>query len=195
MENRITNIILVGVGGQGIILASELLAEVALLAGYDVRKSEVHGMAQRGGSVSSHVRIGAEVRSPLIEFGHADYMLAFEKVEGLRSCDYLTNGATIVMDDAEVIPPTVSMGMGSYPVDVPERLRELGFKLVMIDARSLAQKAGTVKAANVVLLATMASFLDIKKDLWEEVIKLRVPKKFIDINMEAFRLGYEISKV
>jgi len=195
MENEVTNIILVGVGGQGIILASEVLAEAALEAGYDVRKSEVHGMAQRGGSVSSHVRFGKEVKSPLIELGRADYMLAFEKVEGLRSCDYLKAGATIIMNDTEIIPPTVSIGMGEYPEKVPEKLRELGFDLMILDARRLAEKAGTAKAANVVLLASMASFLDIEKEIWENVIRRRVPKKFIDVNMEAFRLGFEASTV
>jgi len=194
MDNGVKNIILVGVGGQGIILASEVLSEVALAAGYDVRKSEVHGMAQRGGSVSSHVRIGKEVKSPLIEKGKADIMLAFEKVEGLRSCDYLADGATIIMNDAEIIPPTVSLGMGEYPRNVPERLRDMGFKLIPVPARDLAKQAGTAKAANVVLLATMASLLDIDQDLWIQVVKRRVPKKFIDVNMEAFRLGYEASK-
>ena len=193
MENRTTNIILVGVGGQGIILASEVLSEVALQAGYDVRKSEVHGMAQRGGSVSSHVRFGKDVKSPLIEHGNADCMLAFEKVEGLRSCDYLSDGATIIMNDVEIIPPTVSIGMGNYPDDVPERLRKLGFNLVLIDAMSLARQAGTARAANIVLLASLASSLSIDRNIWEKVIKHRVPEKFIDINLEAFHLGYTAS--
>ncbi len=191
MDKDIMNIILVGVGGQGIILASEVLSEVALDAGYDVRKSEVHGMAQRGGSVSSHVRIGAKVQSPLIELGKADYMLAFEKVEGLRSIDFAGPDATIIMNEAEIIPPTVSSGMGTYPDNVDESLRSLGAKLVMVDALELAKKAGTFKAANVVLLASLASFIDIERPLWEDVIRRRVPRKFIDVNMEAFRLGYE----
>jgi indolepyruvate ferredoxin oxidoreductase beta subunit len=184
------NVIMVGVGGQGIILASELLAEAALLAGYDVRKSEVHGMAQRGGSVSSHVRFGKRVLSPLIELGGADIMLAFEKVEGLRSCEYLKKGGTIIMNDVEIIPTTVSLGMGAYPRDVPERLSGLGFEVVLVDAQEKAKRAGTVKAANVVLLAALASFLDIGKGIWTEVIGRRVPKKFLDVNLEAFRLGY-----
>ena len=192
MKKDVTNIILVGVGGQGIILASDVLAEAALLAGYDVRKSEVHGMAQRGGSVSSHVRFGKSVNSPLIEQGQADYMLAFEKAEGLRSCDFLVENATIIMNDIEIIPPTVSLGMGEYPDGIPQRLQELGFNIKLIDAGGLAKKAGTAKAANVVLLASIASFLDIEKDLWEEVIRNRVPKKFLDINLEAFRSGYSM---
>ena len=157
---------MVGVGGQGIILASELLSEVALLAGYDISKSEVHGMAQRGGSVSSHVRFGKTVRSPLIERGQADFMLAFEKVEGLRTCDMLKDNATIIMNDTEIVPTTVSLGNGEYPVDVTDRLTAMGFNLVMVDAIDLAIKAGTFKAANVVLLATLASFLEIEKDMW-----------------------------
>ena len=191
MDKDILNIILVGVGGQGIILASEVLSETALEAGFDVRKSEVHGMSQRGGSVSSHVRIGKQVRSPLIELGGADYMLAFEKVEGLRSSDFLTENGTIIMNDSEIIPPNVSNGMGAYPENVDGRLNDLGFRLIMVDAWNLAKKAGTAKAANVVLLASLAPFLAIDKPLWEKVISRRVPKKFIDVNMEAFRLGYE----
>jgi indolepyruvate ferredoxin oxidoreductase beta subunit len=185
---------MVGVGGQGIILASELMSEAALLAGYDVRKSEVHGMAQRGGSVSSHVRFGRKVLSPLIELGHADIMLAFEKVEGLRACGHLKHGATIIMNDTEVIPTTVSLGMGTYPQDVPEHLRSLGFTVILVDAQNKAQQAGTAKAANVVLLAALASFLDIDRDIWLEVVRCRVPKKYLDINIEAFNLGYDAGR-
>lgn len=191
MENGTTNIILVGVGGQGIILASEVLAEVALLAGFDVRKSEVHGMAQRGGSVSSHVRFGPVVKSPLIELGKADFMLAFEKVEGLRAIDMLKSDATIIMNDTEIIPPNVSLGAGSYPQDIPGTLTKLGYKVVLVDAKGLAEKAGTGKAANIVLLAAIASLTGIEHDLWEQVIRGRVPSKFIDVNMEAFKLGFE----
>lgn len=189
------NIIIVGVGGQGIILASELMAEAALLAGYDVRKSEVHGMAQRGGSVSSHVRFGKRVLSPLIELGQADIMLAFEKVEALRACEFLKRGATIIMNDMEIVPTTVSLGAGSYPERVSERLRDLGFTVHLVDAQEKAEAAGTVKAANVVLLASLASFLNIGRDIWTEVIRRRVPKKYLDINIEAFDLGYEVSPV
>jgi indolepyruvate ferredoxin oxidoreductase, beta subunit len=189
------NIIIVGVGGQGIILASEVLAEAALLAGYDVRKSEVHGMAQRGGSVSSHVRFGKKVLSPLIELGQADIMLAFEKVEGLRSCEYLKKGATIIMNDAEIVPTTVSLGLGNYPSDVPESLGGLGFKVVMVNAQEKAREAGTSKAANVVLLASLASLLDIDRGIWMEVVRSRVPKKFLDINIAAFNIGYDSARV
>jgi len=191
MGNETINVIMVGVGGQGIILASEVLAEVAMNAGYDVRKSDVHGMAQRGGSVSSHVRFGGDVKSPLIERGYADYMLAFEKVEGLRACDMLKDNATIIMNDVEIVPTTVSIGLGEYPADVTDRIAALGFRLKLVDAFKLAGRAGTFKAANVVLLGTLASNLAIDRELWLDVIKGRVPKKFLDVNIEAFRLGYE----
>ena len=186
---------MVGVGGQGIILASEVMTEVAMNAGYDVRKSEVHGMAQRGGSVSSHVRFGDNVKSPLIERGYADYMVAFEKVEGLRTCDMLKKNATIIMNDVEIVPTTVSIGLGEYPKDVTERITGLGFNLRVVDAFHLAEKAGTFKAANVVLLGTLASLLSIKKEIWFDVIKRRVPKKFFDFNIEAFALGLKAAHV
>ncbi len=190
--NDTQNIIMVGVGGQGIILASELMSEAALLAGRDVRKSEVHGMAQRGGSVSSHIRFGEKALSPLIELGRADIMLAFEKVEGLRACEFLKPGTRIIMNNAEMVPTTVSLGMGSYPGDVVERLRGMGFDLMLVEAREIAARAGTAKAANVVLLAALASFLDIDHEVWLEVIRHRVPKKFLDVNIRAFNLGYGI---
>lgn len=195
MGNKTINVIMVGVGGQGIILASEVLAEVAMNAGYDVRKSDVHGMAQRGGSVSSHVRFGGDVKSPLIERGHADFMLAFEKVEGLRACDMLKDNATIIMNDVEIVPTTVSIGLGEYPTDVTDRIAALGFSLKLVDAFKLAGRAGTFKAANVVLLGTLASNLAIDRELWIDVIKGRVPKKFLDVNIEAFRLGYDEATV
>jgi indolepyruvate ferredoxin oxidoreductase, beta subunit len=194
MDTGTINVIMVGVGGQGIILASEILSEAALLAGNDVRKSEVHGMAQRGGSVSSHVRFGQSVKSPLIERGCADYMLAFEKVEGLRACDYLHDGATIIMNDQEIVPTTCSTGQSCYPGDLEVSIRNLGFKLVMVDAHHLAVKAGTLKAANVALLAALASFLDIGEDIWTQVIQGRVPKKYLDVNINAFKLGYEAAR-
>ena len=191
MDNTVTNIIIVGVGGQGIILASDILSEAALLVGYDVRKSELHGMAQRGGNVSSHVRFGDEVKSPLIERGDADYMLAFEQVEGLRSCDFLKRGVTIIFNNRKIIPTTVSMGMGDYPEGAGALLGELGFNVLSIEDQDLATRAGTAKAENVILLGALASFLAIDRDIWLEVIGNRVPKKFLDVNLEAFRLGYE----
>jgi indolepyruvate ferredoxin oxidoreductase, beta subunit len=194
MNNKVTNVIIVGVGGQGIILASEILAEAVMLAGHDIRKSDVHGMAQRGGSVSSHVRFGENVKSPLIETGTGDYMLAFEKVEGLRMSDMLKEGASIILNNLEIVPTTVSTGSVSYPNDVVSRLKEFGFNVIVVEAQELAIKAGTPKTANVVLLAALASHLDIEKNIWVDVIKHRVPQKFLDINLKAFELGYESSK-
>lgn len=191
MAQDITNIIMVGVGGQGIILASEIVSEAALEAGHDVRKSEVHGMAQRGGSVSSHVRFGPKVLSPLIELGGADIMLAFEKAEGLRACDFLRDGGRIVMDDREIVPITVSTGVSTYPEGVEPRLRELGFALTIVDAAKLATEAGNPRTANVVLLAALAGMLDIDREIWPAVIRRRVPERFLEVNLRAFDLGYE----
>lgn len=191
MDKKITNVIMVGVGGQGTILASEILAEAALKSGHDVRKSEIHGMAQRGGSVSSHIRFGSNVKSPLIEMGQADIMLTFEKVESLRYADMMRDGAKIIMNDLEIVPTTVSLGAGKYPEGIEKIIRELGFELIEINALELAQKAGNPKTANVVLLAKLASLLDeIKKEIWVDVIKRRVPSKFLDVNLKAFELGY-----
>ena len=195
MDNSITNVIMVGVGGQGTILASEILAEAALQSGLDVKKSEVHGMAQRGGSVSSHIRFGSEVKSPLIEMGQADIMLTFEKVEGLRYADMLREGAKIIMNDLEIVPTTVSLGAGKYPEDIENTIKGLGFELIEINALELAKKAGNPKTANVVLLAKLASLLTgIKKEIWIDVIKKRVPSKFLEVNLNAFELGYGLSE-
>lgn len=194
MAQDTMNIIIVGVGGQGIILASEVLTEAALKAGFDVRKTEVHGMAQRGGSVTSHIRFGDTVKSPLIEQGQADIMLAFEKAEGLRYCGMVKPDATIIMNNIQIIPTTVSIGLGSYPGGIPEHIEKLGYNLVMVNALKTAFKAGTPKAANVVMLAHMASYLDIDREIWVDVIKSRVPEKFLDVNLAAFDMGYNATK-
>jgi indolepyruvate ferredoxin oxidoreductase, beta subunit len=191
MDKSITNVIMVGVGGQGTILASEILAEAALKSGQDVRKSEIHGMAQRGGSVSSHIRFGHNVKSPLIEMGQADIMLTFEKVESLRYADMMRDGAKIIMNDLEIVPTTVSLGVSKYPDGIEKIIRGMGFELIEINALELAQKAGNPKTANVVLLAKLASLLEeINKEIWVDVIKRRVPSKFLDVNLKAFELGY-----
>ena len=190
MSAEITNIIMVGVGGQGIILASEILSEAALASGHDVRKSEVHGMAQRGGSVSSHIRFGSAVSSPLIERGRADYLLAFEKLESLRACDHLREGGTIVLNDCEITPSSVSQGKAAYPPDIDRILRGMGFRVEMIDAEGIAASIGVPKAANVVLLAALAARLGMGEEILLEVLSRHVPPKYLEANRRAFRLGY-----
>jgi len=192
MENKVTNILLVGVGGQGIILASEIMADVFLDAGYDVKKSEVHGMAQRGGSVSTHVRFGPKVYSPLIKEGEADIFLAFEELEALRYLAYLSPQPTILLNEQRLNPPAVALGNEDYPTDVKQVLSRRAGKFRSIAARDLALQAGDVRAANVVLLGALHSILSIPEKIWTDHILRRFPPKAGPANLEAFRLGKRV---
>lgn len=186
------NFVLVGVGGQGTLLASNILAELGLAAGFDAKKSEVHGMAQRGGSVLSHVRWHREkVFAPLVGPGEADVLLCFEKMEALRFAELVRPGGTAVVNDMQVVPVTVSSGKGTYPADehLGRVFSSLQAELVMIPGERLATQAGTVKAANVVLLGAVSKLLPIPEETWWQCLSARVPKKFLDINHQAFALG------
>jgi indolepyruvate ferredoxin oxidoreductase beta subunit len=186
--------VLVGVGGQGTLLASNILAEVGLAAGFDVKKSEVHGMAQRGGSVASHVRWHPErVFSPLVGLGEADILLSFEKVEALRFAEFLRRGGTAVVNDMAIVPVTVSSGTAVYPGDehLAKVFGSLGAELVMVPGERLAQEAGNVKAANVVLLGAVSKLLPLPVETWWECLAQRVPKKFLELNRVAFASGRE----
>jgi len=185
------NILIVGVGGQGIILASEVLSMVALSQGYDVKQSEVHGMAQRGGSVSSNVRYGKAVYSPTISKGEADILLSFEMLESLRWLDYLSQKGVAVVNTQRIDPMPVASGKAEYPKQIEERLRRGASKLHLIDGQGLAEKAGHIKSVNVALLGVLSTLLDFDKEIWETTIKNRVPAKTIDINFKAFNLGRE----
>jgi len=184
--------VLVGVGGQGTLLASNILAEVGLAAGFDVKKSEVHGMAQRGGSVASHVRWHPEqVFSPLVGLGEADILLSFEKVEALRFAEFLRRGGTAVVNDMAIVPVTVSSGTAVYPGDehLAKVFASLDAELVMVPGERLAQEAGNVKAANVVLLGAISKLLPLPEETWWECLAQRVPKKFLELNRVAFASG------
>ncbi len=184
--------VLVGVGGQGTLLASNILAEVGLAAGFDVKKSEVHGMAQRGGSVASHVRWDKEkVFSPLVGLGEADVLLSFEKMEALRFAPFLRRGGTAVVNDMAIVPVTVSSGASVYPGDehLARVFGAIDARLVMVPGEKLAQDAGNVKAANVVLLGAVSRLLPLPEDAWWACIAQRVPKKFLELNHAAFALG------
>ncbi len=186
------NFVLVGVGGQGTLLASNILAEVGLAAGFDVKKSEVHGMAQRGGSVASHVRWHPEkVFSPLVGSGEADILLSFEKVEALRFAEFLRRGGTAVVNDMAIVPVTVSSGTAVYPGDehLARVFASLDAELVMVAGERLAQEAGNVKAANVVLLGAVSRLLPLPEEAWWECLAQRVPKKFLEGNRVAFASG------
>ncbi len=189
------NIIISGVGGQGIILASELLSLAAMEAGFDVKKSEVHGMSQRGGSVVSNVRFGEKVYSPLIEEGTADVILSFEKLETLRWIHFLNpQSGVCIVNDLEIIPVQVSQGKGEYPGDIMKRLEKKATRVYLIDGVKYALQAGNPRTANTVLLGALSNFLPIEPEIWEETIKKRVPPKTIEANLKAFWLGRDLFK-
>lgn len=186
------NFLLAGVGGQGTILASNVLAEVALAAGYDVKKSEVHGMAQRGGSVNTHVRWDAEqVYSPLIGLGEADVLLVFEEAEGLRYAEYLRPGGVAIVNQQVIEPITVTSGGAHYPTE--EELRTtftmLTERFCLVPGAAIAHELGNARVANVVLMGALSTFLDVPEETWLEVIEARVPQKYVELNRQAFLKG------
>ncbi len=180
------NIMIVGVGGQGTLLASRILGNVAVKSGYDVKVSEVHGMSQRGGSVVTYVKMGNKVYSPLIEKGEADIIIAFELLEALRWVDYLKKGGTLVVNDQEINPMPVITGKQKYPENILSRLKESGINVQSINALDIARKCGNIKAANVVLIALMAKSTKIETKVWKQVLKEVIPPKFFEVNIKAF---------
>ena len=183
------NIMIVGVGGQGTLLASRILGNTVIEEGYDVKVSEVHGMSQRGGSVVTYVKYGDKVYSPIIDRGEADIILAFELLEALRALPYLKKGGKIIVNTQSIDPMPVITGMSSYPENIVEKLSEK-VNTLPIDALNLAKQAGNMKAVNVVFIGVMAKSTDIPYEKWIEIIKKTVPEKFLDVNLKAFELGY-----
>lgn len=185
------NILFIGVGGQGTILASKILSEGLLRYGYDVKMSEVHGMAQRGGSVTTQVRFGEVVHSPLVEIGKADAIVAFEKSEALRSLNYLKKGGYLIVNDYEIHPVPVLIGAEKYPEGVEDALKAEVENTVMVKAAEIAQNLGNIKAQNVVLLGTLIKALNIEEIEWNEVVKTLVPPKAIELNEKALQAGMD----
>jgi indolepyruvate ferredoxin oxidoreductase, beta subunit len=186
------NFMLAGVGGQGTILASNVLAEVGLAAGFDVKKSEVHGMAQRGGSVNTHVRWDAErVYSPLIGLGEADLLLVFEEAEALRYAEYLKRDGAAVVNRQAILPITVTSGGAHYPTEEQVRAvySAVTDRLHVVPGEAIAQELGNARVANVVLLGALSALLDLPPDIWLQVIEARVPPKHLEVNREAFTRG------
>lgn len=185
------DVLMVGVGGQGTILASRVLAQAALETGYDIKVSEIHGMAQRGGSVVTQVRLGEKVFSPLIPEGGADVVLAFEKLEGLRLLPYLKPGGSIIINEQEIPPVPVLVGAAEYPAGIVEYIRSTAPDVVAVNALGIAEKCGNPKAANVVLLGVMARRLPFEREVWDRALAARVPAKLLEVNKTAFAAGYE----
>jgi indolepyruvate ferredoxin oxidoreductase beta subunit len=192
VKAAIPNILLVGVGGQGILLASEILSETFMLAGYDVKKSEIHGMSQRGGSVVSHVRYGSRVFSPIVPEGEGDVLFGFELLETYRYLGLLKKGATVIANDLCIPPPSVLSGKEKYPAGISEKIRALHPDFQLVDGMKLASEAGNPKAANTALLGTVSRRLDIPEEFWMKAIEKLVPAKAFEVNRKAFQAGREL---
>ncbi|MBQ7817744.1 MAG: indolepyruvate oxidoreductase subunit beta [Oscillospiraceae bacterium] len=186
------NIMIVGVGGQGSLLASKLLGRMLLQKGYDIKVSEVHGMSQRGGSVVTYVRFGDKVYSPVIDKGEADFIVSFELLEAARWTEYLKPGGKIVVNTQEISPMPVITGAAEYPQGLVEQMKAAGLDVDAIDALALAQQAGSAKAVNIVLMGHLSRCFDFAEEEWLETIENCVPAKFLELNKTAFRLGRNI---
>ena len=189
METK--NIMIVGVGGQGTLLTSRILGNLTIGAGYDVKLSEVHGMAQRGGSVVTFVRYGERVNEPIVEEGQADVLIAFEKLEALRYAHFLKEGGAIVVNDQRIDPMPVVIGATKYPEGILEDLSE-NYRVYRVDALEEAKKLGNSRVFNVIVLGIAAQHMNFTKEEWLSVIEKTVPAKTIDINKKAFELGYSL---
>ena len=188
---KTTSLMIVGVGGQGTLLASKLLGRLLMNEGYDVKVSEVHGMSQRGGSVVTYVKYGDKVYSPGITVGAADYIVSFEKIEAARYISCLKKGGKIIVNTQEIDPMPVIIGNAQYPSDVLDAVSGAGVGVDKLDALSLAEQAGSAKAVNIVLMGRLAKYLDIAREKWEEAVAQTVPEKFRELNLKAFGLGYD----
>jgi indolepyruvate ferredoxin oxidoreductase beta subunit len=188
------NFLIAGVGGQGTILASDIMAEIGMLVGYDVKKTDVLGLAIRGGSVISHIRWGEKVDAPMSMKGKVDYLLAFEPIEALRQITFLNKKSTIVFNEYKVSPVTVSSGLAIYPADdvIGKTLKNSAKKICSINATNKAVEVGSVKAMNVMMLGALSLFLDINTEIWEKAIKKFVPERFKELNLKVFHVGREI---
>ena len=187
--NNTKNIMIVGVGGQGSLLASKLLGRLLVNEGYDVKVSEVHGMSQRGGSVVTYVRYGDKVYSPIVDKGEADFIISFEKLEAARYAPYLKPDGKIIVNSQEIDPMPVIIGAMEYPTEVLENLKAKGVDIDDVDALTLALEAGSSKATNIVLMGRLSKYMSIAPEKWEEAIRQSVAEKFVEMNLKAFALG------
>lgn len=183
------NLIITGVGGQGIILASRILAAAALKMGYDVKVSEIHGMAQRGGSVVTHLRYGEQVCSPLVSLGEADFLVGFEKLEAIRCLPFLKGDGCLVASDQEILPLPVLLGKAAYPADSTGFIKSLGERAQLVPAADMAHRLGDQRVVNLILLGVLSRYLDIGMDVWEQAITDCVKPAYLDLNFKAFQKG------
>ncbi len=186
------SVMIVGVGGQGSLLASRLLGNVLLAQGFDVKVSEVHGMSQRGGSVVTYVKYGEKVYSPVIEKGEADVIISFEQLEAARWVSYLKKGGHLIVSTQKLDPMPVIIGAAKYPENIMEKLKDLGVDVIAVDALSLAEEAGSSKASNVVLMGVLSTKMNFDDGLWQNALEQCVPAKFLELNKKAFELGKNV---
>ncbi len=191
--SKTTSIVMVGVGGQGILLATQIAARAALIMGFDVKTNEVHGMAQRGGSVVAQIRFGEKVYSPLVPEGTADVLASLERIEALRFASFLASDGIAVVSSQAIIPVTVSSGQAKYPADAEDRLRKTFRRLAYIDAVGIAERLCDTRVANVILLGAMSAALDLPTECWEEAISQCVKPRFKDMNVGAFEEGKRLA--
>lgn len=191
--SKTVNIALVGVGGQGILLASEVISRAAMLAGLDVKKSEIHGMAQRGGSVVSQVRFGEKVYSPIIPDGETDYLISFELLESLRYADTLRDGGTAFINSQVITPVTVSSGQQPWVEDIDDRVEKAYPNSMLIDALEMAREIGNIRAVNMLMAGALSNYLDFDQSVWEQAINELVKERFREVNLKAFAAGREIT--
>lgn len=192
METK--NIMIVGVGGQGSLLASKLLGRLLLTKGYDIKVSEVHGMSQRGGSVVTYVRFGDKVYSPIIDEGEADFIVSFELLEAARYTGFLKPGGKIITNTQQINPMPVITGAAEYPAELEKKIASLGIDITAVDALALAEQAGSAKAVNIVLMGVLSAYFDFTAEEWNAAIKASVPEKFLELNKKAFALGRAVSE-
>lgn len=192
--DKTMNIFLCGVGGQGILLASEIISSACMHAGFDVKQSEVHGMAQRGGSVISHIRFGKKVYSPLIEAGDADIVVSFEVLEALRYLPYMNSSTKVIVNTQKILPAPVATGMDTYPADVIPQLKDRGLSVFSVDAFDIAQAMGETRAVNMVLVGALSIFLPFEESIYMQAIEKRIPEKIRKVNIEAFLKGKVAAK-
>jgi indolepyruvate ferredoxin oxidoreductase, beta subunit len=190
-QKKKIDILIVGVGGQGIILSSRIISQALVEDGYDVKQSEVHGMAQRGGAVSSHIRAAGKVYSPLVPDESADFLLSFERLEALRYMNYVSKDTTILINDQRLDPPSVSAGEQEYPEDVVGRISRKTKKTLIVPAAEIAFALGNERVVNVVLTGALAGRLPIAREVWDKTLRRIIPPKLIDINLKAFERGLQ----
>ena len=193
MADESLNILIVGVGGQGVLLASEIISEAAMKSGYDVKKSEVHGMSQRGGVVSSHVKIASKVYSPTIQYGQADVLMAFEQAEGLRALDWMKSDGVAIVSTTMLVPAIVTSSKKlTYPEDAAGEMKRKAERVIIVPADKIAAELGNPRVVNTILLGVLSNYAPFEYDLWIEMLKTKVKARFVEVNLQAFERGRSI---